>query len=147
MLGTFIQYDIKTDRGGPIIEGLLAGTYIDGSKVYVGHGYNEPCNGQMIAPARIRVDENGPGAYVGRCGKEGYDPDTPYFIQKHPDLEWVKSNSSTFRSIQNAVSIKGGHNLFFFARVTSMDPAYTTIAKAEAQVDAGFGLPVGSTWM
>lgn len=134
--GTFISYDTVTDRGGPIIEGFFAGNYLDGSKVYVGYAANLDCDGQTIAPARIRAISPA-GGYVGRCGIEAYEPNTAFYLQNNPNLRWVSATSQTLMSVNNALGIVGGNFTFLFARVNASSNGlnYVQIGKGDAIVN------------
>lgn len=129
--GRFIQYNTAFDQGGPIIEGFKAGSYLDNSDVFVGYANNAECNGEIRSPARIRAIPPA-GGYVSRCGTEGYDSSTAFYLQNHPNLAWVSATTSTVLQVPNVFVIDGGNSwIFAFARInaTYQNQPYTTIGK------------------
>lgn len=108
--GTLLSYPAND----LIALGKFIGTYYDGNPIYAGSGYFPECYGQGISPARISVSDtlNGKGAYspcsVGNG--ETYDTSAPKFFYNHPDLKWIKTNGSTYGSVEGAILV-GYHNI------------------------------------
>lgn len=107
-LGSLLEYgpnDITT-------LGRIMGTYYDGNPIYIGTGNFAQCWGQNPGPARISTLNTfrGPGAYSscqGAPNGENYDTKNPRFFFDHPDLRWIKTNGSSYLSVDNAIYMSG----------------------------------------
>lgn len=102
----------------PARSGFSAGPYKDGTAAYVGHGNNNKngCN-QNPCPARISIDPAKPGAYMPCFGSETYDTTTAYYLLKHDDLRWVRTDYINMRTLKNTVQVTASNgNPFLYGR-------------------------------
>jgi hypothetical protein len=130
--GTFMNYDAVNDKLAPTVSGFKAGTYADGSSVYVGLGNNTSCNGEKWAPCRLKASDPDAGCYMANCGTERYEKYAVQYLLNHPKLRWVGVTSSTLTSTSGIFYDNPSVVTFKFARVsaTANGTNYVTIGKS-----------------
>lgn len=126
--GSFLPYNPSSYLDDPKIDGFIAGTYIDGSRVYVGRGDNSANGGEKPCTARISDDPLKPGAFMEATNQENFDGLTSEYLYNHRDLVWIKLNYSTilYRN-PYAISFVSGSKAMMIARKVFSN--YTQIGK------------------
>lgn len=61
LAGTFVAYDTVNGITDLELNGVAAGTFYDGTTVYIGHSDNSECFNQLNCPSRISTNSSGPG--------------------------------------------------------------------------------------
>jgi hypothetical protein len=129
--GTFMNYDAVNNKLAPTVNGFKAGTYADGSSVYVGLGNNSACFAESMAPCRIKPSDPGAGCYIAGCNTERYETTTVQYLLNHPRLRWVGVTSSTLTATSGVTYDVQNVATFKFARIASTANGvnYVTIGK------------------
>lgn len=106
-----------TDPTAPTVDGFVAGTYVDGSTIYVGRGNNTLCNGQSDCPGQIKASNPDAGIYM-TCGtgRLTYLTESSY-LKNHPKLTWVPSNYYDMKTLPGVLHIESVKFPFWFGRV------------------------------
>jgi hypothetical protein len=128
--GTLATYDVVNDKTAPIRNGFSAGTYVDGSNVYVGLGDNTACFGETMAPCRLKATDPA-GCYIASCGKELFVSKPAQYVVNHPWLKWVPVTSATVFSTNGLTYAARNDLIFKYARIKSSYNGvnYVTIGK------------------
>ena len=125
--GSFLPYNPSIYLDDPNIDGVLAGTYYDGSRAYVGRGDNS-ANGEKQCAARISVDPLKPGAFMEATNQENYDGLTSEYLFNHNKLSWFKvTQSSNLYNNAYAIKFMSGSKAMMIARKTFGN--YTQVGK------------------
>lgn len=125
--GTFIPYDPVTDRDAPVRYGILAGTYSDGSPIYVGRGDNTAFLGMNLTSARVSIDPNRPGLYMTTSSGEVFRDTNATFLANHSSIMWIKVNASTSFTHPYAIKWMSGRFPMLFGRVNVS--GYTAVGR------------------
>lgn len=128
--GTFIQYDAFNDQFAPTIDGFLAGTYGDGSDVYVGLGNNSICGGEPFAPCRLKTNDNA-GCYIPSCGLERFDNQNSFYLLNDKNFKWIPVTRDTLKQSSPLIFDIPGVKTLAFGRINSTASGvdYTTVGK------------------
>lgn len=105
LAGNFLAYNPALYIDDPKIDGVVAGTYYDGSPVYAGRGDNSANGGLKPCGGRISVGPSSPGAYMDATNKENYDGTTSEYLYNHRDLVWMNFSKSS-NLFRNAYAVK-----------------------------------------
>jgi hypothetical protein len=122
----------------------MAGTFIDGSTVYVGKGTStSACANSTNMPARITTATGSAGAHMA-CN-DALDSATPFYLKDNPRLIWVKTEQIT--AYMNPVLVAGAAYEFNIGRVNLLNGAttYQQIGKIHTVPNLGFWYGVGTT--
>jgi hypothetical protein len=121
---------VTNDKTAPIRNGFSAGTYADGSNVYVGLGNNTACFGETMAPCRLKATDPA-GCYIAGCGTERLETKTVQYVVDHPWLKWVPVTSATVFSTNGLTNDAKNGVTTKYARIKSTYNGvnYVTIGK------------------
>ena len=115
----------------PSVDGIFAGTYIDGSTIYAGTGNFNQCAGQNPGPARV---SSGSGAYMScstASNGEFNDASSAQYYVKTPDLMWVPTTASAASSVKGAIVVAPG---FYVGRkfMPALNGTYQQVGKIQS---------------
>jgi hypothetical protein len=114
---------------------LTAGTWHDGSKVYVGTGatQNPRCKNETVMPARVLATGNvtKAGGYFPCWSVIYFDNTTPTYLQANSRFKWEWANAFNFTLIEHLVMMGVKNHYYFFGRITVRNTlrTYTEVGK------------------
>lgn len=118
ILGTFVPYDPVNAVSAPEVNGFQGGVhYADNvTKQFVAYCDGTPCSNQNPVSCCLRL-VNGPGCYVTCGGGLKFDNKSVKYLLNHPQLTWVKTDTTAMQSLPNVLQVSGNGGIFFFGRV------------------------------
>jgi hypothetical protein len=134
----FIQYNASTNPNEPIGKALMAGTFIDGSTVYVGKGTSTTqCLIAPNMPARITTATGSAGAHMA-C-YDAVDKLTPFYLKDNPQLIWVKGDVNMTAYMYPVLVVSGAYE-YNIGRVNLLNgtTTYQQIGKILTVPNNGF---------